>query len=173
MIKKDFDEVLPIISKIALFKYFDFTNQGDLQIIRDFYNNADVKLFKKGDVIIKEGDIGNEFYILTSGRVHVSKTTYSGDTLALAELQADKNVFFGETALISKDPRTATVSCIDDCKTIVLTNKVFDKLCEENALFGYRVIKVLCERLSSTLRDVNKDKAVLYEALVNEISAGD
>ena len=57
-----------------------------------------------------------------------------------------------------------------DCRLIVLAKDKFEAICEAEPVFGYRVMKELAKRMSSTIRSVNKDKAVLYEALFNEIS---
>ncbi|MCQ2241265.1 cyclic nucleotide-binding domain-containing protein [Treponema sp.] len=170
MVKADFEEVLPKLVKIALFNDFDPAKENDRRILKIVYDNVSIKYYKAGEVIINEGDLGDEFYILSSGKVHISKSTLSGDALALADLDDSMNIFFGETALISNDERTATVTALSDCRVLVLTRKSFDAICEAEPVFGYKVLKVLAGRMSNTIRGVNKDKAVLYEALFNEIS---
>lgn len=170
MEKADFEEVLPKIVKIALFNDFDPAKENDRRILEIVYDNVSIKNYKSGEVIINEGDFGDEFYILSSGKVHISKSTLSGDALALADLDDSMNIFFGETALISNDERTATVTALSDCRVLVLTRKSFDSICEAEPVFGYKVLKVLAGRLSNTIRSVNRDKTVLYEALFNEIS---
>lgn len=170
MKKTDFEEVLPRLAHISLFKDFDPENENDKRILRIVYDNVSIKMFKAGEEIIREGDVGDEFYILNSGSVHISKSTLLGDNLALADLDDFMNVFFGETALISNDQRTATVTALTDCRLIVLAKDKFEAICEAEPVFGYRVMKELAKRMSSTIRTVNKDKAVLYEALFNEIS---
>lgn len=170
MKKADFEEVLPRLLNIALFKDFSADDENDRRILKILYDNITIREYKKGEVIIKEADVGNEFYILRNGSVHISKNTLSGDSLALASLNADMNIFFGETALISNDERSATVSALTDCSVIVLGSEEFDKICEIEPVFGYRVLKALARRMSTTIKSVNKDKAVLYEALFNEIA---
>lgn len=170
MEKADFEEVLPKLVNIALFRDFDPEDENDRRILKIVYDNVAIKYYKKGEVIINEGDFGDEFYILSSGNVHIFKSTLSGDPLALADLDDSMNIFFGETALISNDQRTATVTALADCRVIVLTRKSFDSICQMEPVFGYRVLKVLAGRLLNTIRVVNKDKAALYEALFNEIS---
>ena len=83
------------------------------------------------------------------------------------------NIFFGETALISDDTRNATVSALTDCRILVLSSKKFHEMCKKEPVLGYRVLTVLANRMAQTIRNVNRDKATLYEALFNEISAVD
>ena len=167
------DEVLAKLVKIALFEDFDVTSENDKRILKAVYENTKIKNYKAGEVIIKEGDTGDEFYILSSGSVHISRNTPAGDSIALADLDASMNIFFGETALISNDTRSATVSALTDCRLIVLSSRKFHEICREEPVLGYRVLTVLARRMAKTIRDTNRDKATLYEALFNEISGGE
>ena len=57
------DEVLAKLVKIALFEDFDVTSENDKRILKAVYENTKIKNYKAGEVIIKEGDTGDEFYI--------------------------------------------------------------------------------------------------------------
>ena len=80
------------------------------------------------------------------------------------------NIFFGETALISNDTRSATVTANEECKVLVLTSRKFHELCQKQSLLGYRVMLKLAQRMINTISQTNKDKALLYQALFNEIA---
>ena len=54
-------------------------------------------------------------------------------------------------------------------RQLLRKGKLFLDLCEKEPVLGSRVLLVLARRLTETVRDVNKDKAILYEALCNEI----
>lgn len=168
----EFEKVLPKLVKIQLFSDFKLDNENDCRILKLVYENLTLKNFSKGDIIIKEGAYGDSFYILYSGSVQVLRNTPAGDKIALANLNADQNIFFGETALISKDTRSATVKASTDCTVVVLSSKKFIELCDKEPLLGYRVIIQLARRMAKTIRDTNTDKATLYEALFNEIEEG-
>lgn len=170
MERKNIDEVLPKLAKIALFSDFDLKKDSDKAILEQLYENISIKNFKPGQLIIKEGDTGDEFYILYSGSVHISRDTPAGDQIALADLDASMNIFFGETALISNDVRTATVKANSDCQVLVLSSRKFHELCNKQPVFGYKVLLKLAQRMSGTIQQTNKDKALLYQALYNEIA---
>ncbi len=65
--------------------------------------------YEFGDVIVKQGDEVDAFYLLTSGRARVVKETERRREIALATLRPGDT--FGETALLSGGTRTATVRC--------------------------------------------------------------
>ena len=81
------------------------------------------KTYKVGDNIIRHGDIGEEFFILTKGRCFV--TVFEPDTTGLERtariafnktISADKQVVgFGEISLLYKIRRTATISASSQC----------------------------------------------------------
>ena len=167
-----FEEVLPKLVKIQLFSDFNIDDENDCRILRAVYDSMTIENYQKGDIIIEEGKIGDDFYILYSGKVHISRKTPAGDEIALADLTSEMNIFFGETALISDDPRTATVSALTDCRCIALSSTKFLAVCDKEPLLGYRVLLKLAQRMAKTIRDTNSDKATLYEALFNEIEQG-
>lgn len=168
----NFEEVLPKLVKIQLFSDFNIDDENDCRILREVYDSMTIENYQKGDVIIEEGKIGDDFYILYSGKVHISRKTPAGDEIALADLTSEMNIFFGETALISDDPRTATVRALADCRCIALSSTKFLAVCDKEPLLGYRVLLKLAQRMAKTIRDTNSDKATLYEALFNEIEQG-
>ena len=57
-------------------------------------------------------------------------------------------------------------------RQLLRKGKLFLDVCEKEPVLGSRVLLVLARRLTETVRDVNKDKAILYEALCNEIEIG-
>lgn len=169
VLKKDFDEVLPKLMKVQLFEDFKPDNENDMRILKMVYSDLKVKTFSAGEEIIKEGEQGDIFYILTSGEVQVFRNTMSGDRLALANLSADMGIFFGETALIGTDTRGATVIAKTDCRTCTITGIKFKELCEKEPILGYRVMLCLAKRMSSTIKKTNSDMATLYGALFDEV----
>lgn len=167
-----FEEVLPKLVNIQLFSDFNPENENDVRILRTVYDSMTIENYQKGEVIIEEGKFGEDFYILYKGKVHISRKTPAGDEIALADLNSEMNIFFGETALISDDPRTATVKALTDCKCIALSSTKFLAVCDKEPLLGYRVLLKLAQRMANTIRDTNSDKATLYEALFSEIEQG-
>lgn len=169
MDKDNFETVLPKIAAIPLFSSFNIKNKDDVEILQSVYEIITIKKFKKGDVIIKEGAKGDLCYILYSGNVMISRKTPAGDTIALANLSSKEDVFFGENALITNEPRSATVTASSDCSTLALSGKRFLELCEKRPILGFRVTLYLAREMSKTIKATNNDKATLYEALFNEI----
>jgi CRP-like cAMP-binding protein len=76
-------------------------------------------------VIVQQGDVGDRFYILVRGAASVSRET-GGRTVSLGKLHDGD--YFGEMALLSHQPRNATVRSLTDCVCLSLPRDLFDRL---------------------------------------------
>lgn len=88
---------------------------------------------KAGDVIIKQGDDGDYFYVITQGRCVVTRETpVNREGIKLAELGVGES--FGEEALISDNKRNATVTLATDGALMRLNKEDFNALLNEPLL---------------------------------------
>jgi len=88
---------------------------------------------KAGDVIIKQGDEGDYFYVVTRGRCVVTRETpLNRDGIKLADLGPGES--FGEEALISETKRNATVTMLTDGSLMRLNKEDFKALLNEPLL---------------------------------------
>ena len=112
--------------------------------------------FTKGEVIFHHGDPADSLHLIASGRVAVRVQTPQGEQAILNVLGPGK--VFGELALIdSHAHRTATVSAIEQCETIVLRRAQFEKLRELHPQVDVVLLASLAaqvNRLSEHLFDV-------------------
>ena len=86
-----------------------------------------------GDVIIKQGDAGDFFYMINDGIALVSRELdEEGDSMEFAELKDGDS--FGESALISNKPRNATITMMTDGVLLRLSKEDFVTLLQEPTL---------------------------------------
>jgi CRP-like cAMP-binding protein len=105
--------------------------------------------FKKGHVLFKEGDDGEDMYIVQSGRVAIKKKLKEGDaTLAVLE----KGDFFGEMAILERLPRSASAEMLDDGDLIVIAGDIFGDMIKANPEIAVRMLR----KQSIRLRETNK-----------------
>ena len=97
----------------------------------------------KGYEIIKQGDPGDAFYLIASGRVSVFVN--KGEVrVKVAELGADK--YFGEMALISNEPRTATVMAEGLTELFVLQKSDFQNILMKNPSIAAKIKEAYQQR---------------------------
>ena len=158
-------DVLARIKKIDLFS--DFLK--DEERLKNVCSKIQIEKFKTGQVIIKEGELGDKLYILNKGTVRILKNTVSQEKYTVTLLMSDANIFFGEMALIDSDKRSATVVAESNCEVYSLDRKSYTKLCEKDPLMGYKITLHIAKRIALSLRKMNTDVITLFDALVNEV----
>jgi putative ABC transport system ATP-binding protein len=75
-----------------------------------------------GTPIIKQGDLGDKFYVVRNGRVEISKLK-DGHSDTMVHL--GPGAFFGELALLRNEPRAATVTATEPVEVLTLSKEVF------------------------------------------------
>ena len=93
-----------------------------------------------GKALCKEGETGQEFFVIVDGEVDVTK---NGKRLA----RRAAGEFFGEIALLEETPRMATVTARTPLRFFVLTRKDFRQLIRDNPGVERKVLRALARRL--------------------------
>lgn len=162
-------ELIIKLSHLEIFSDLDPENEEHYRIFNRLCAILEPVEFAAGEAIIREGETGDSLFILYSGEVQVRRKTPEGEQFATANLDATKNVFFGEVALVDRDTRSASVYALTLCKTLRLDGKMFKTLCTEEPLLGFFAMNRIACRIASSLRRANKDILLLYEALLDEV----
>lgn len=101
--------------------------------------------YKKGDVVVKQGDAGDYYYLIREGRCEVLRNTSSGQEVKLAELGVGES--FGEEALVSDSRRNATVRMLSAGTLLRLTKDDFVNLIK-NPLISTVSYEQGCDQVS-------------------------
>ncbi len=125
--------------------------------------------FPAGTLILREGEPGDELFLLLDGSVDVLKTTPYGDVYVTASLKAEYHCSFGEMAMIDRGKRSATVRAKTDCSTLSLGYDTFQKFCREYPSVGLELLMSISATLVRDLRMENENLHIVYQALIEEI----
>lgn len=126
---------------------------------------------KAGEFIMKQGDQGEELFLLLTGAVRVLKNTRQDEEYTIVDLKAEYNVFFGEMALMDSDVRSASIKVLEDCDVLVMAKNQFFELGNKHPEIGLPITRIIGKKICSNLRSVNNDVILLFDALVNEIQS--
>ena len=132
------DGKVELLKKVPLFSKL---NKQGLQQVAQIADELDLPAGKE---MATEGDRGREFFVLLNGEAEVTKQGSRINTMK-------KGDFFGEIALVTKMPRTATVTATSDVDVLVITERDFDALLKKSPEIGRNVAEALAERVAPEL----------------------
>jgi len=151
MVKIDFipqsklsDVVLDLLIEIPI---FDSLDSDELKIISRYMNIMD---FKKGEIIFKENERGDYVCFIANGALDVLKKTEKGKSVVISSLGKGRSI--GEMAVIDAFTRSATVRARVETTLVILTRDAFDKIVDQHAVIGVKMLKSIARLLSMNLR---------------------
>ncbi len=102
--------------------------------------------FPAGNVLFREGETGDEMYVIQAGLVQILKQV-GGDMRPLATL--GRGEFLGEMAILNGKPRTATAVVLEAARCLVIDAATLEQMISNNAEIAIRLVKKLARRLDS------------------------
>jgi CRP-like cAMP-binding protein len=128
------DQKLQLLRAVPLFSNCSKASLGQIARLVD-----EVSL-PAGRVLMREGRLGDEFFVIVEGKVRIER----GGRRVDIEGPGD---FLGEIALVDHRPRTATAICDTPCRLLVLGHREFHTLMAQSPAISNAVLKALAERL--------------------------
>jgi CRP-like cAMP-binding protein len=110
------------------------------------------KVYSDGDIIIRQGEMGDCMYVVQSGRVEVVQSSEHGEQ-HLAFLETGD--FFGEMAVFEKEVRSATVQSTGTARVLKVDKKTLLRRIREDPLLAVNLLQTMSHRI----RDLNAEIA--------------
>lgn len=118
------------------------------------------RIYAAGSVLFREGEHGDEMYVLQSGEVEISRRMRNEDTVIAVVAPGE---FFGEMAIVNNRPRSATATVKSEARLLVIDSRTFEAMLRGKTEIAVRMIQVLAGRLERAnqqielllLRDAN------------------
>jgi diguanylate cyclase (GGDEF)-like protein len=125
----------PVLVKSALFAGL---SELEFNAITAFLERLRLK---KGGVVFKEGDQGEDMFILLSGALSAFVSQSDGTMRWLFDVKPGE--FFGEMSIIANEPRSATITAKEDSSVMVLQGIDFYRLIYEYPMIGVKILKAI------------------------------
>ena len=110
---------------------------------------------ERDKVIFKEGDPGNDIYIISRGRFAVKIFSYAqpGEMEKITTLK--DNDIYGEFSIIDGSPRSASIVAEEDSDFIFSERETFQRFLEDNEHIGFIIMRNVAKILTAKLRRMN------------------
>ena len=125
-----------LIKRVPLFSH---CSKKELGLVAQIADEIDLP---EGKTLMREGDRGREFFILVEGSADVRRRNRKVNTLQNGD-------FFGEIALVSQRPRTATVTTSSPVRALVVTEQSFRSLLDRAPDVQRKVLQALADRVGA------------------------
>jgi cAMP-dependent protein kinase regulator len=129
VIQKSESQKLKITERLNKSFMFAALDHNEINIIVDAMEE---KNFVSGETVIKQGDEGNELFVVESGKLECSKVFKDTETPTFLKSYHPGEAF-GELALLYNAPRAATIVVSEDCKCWVLDRQTFNHIVKDAA----------------------------------------
>ena len=146
------DALIDSLSKIWL---FNGLAQDDLVQLSQL---AKTRVYKARETIVSKGDPAGEFYVLLRGRAKVTAQGKEGADTAINVMGPGE--VFGEVGILDGQPRSATVTTLEECEMAVVDKRAFDGLLAASPAVAIRLLTVLAGRIRELTTRV-EDRAFL------------
>jgi len=108
--------------------------------------------FAANTILFEEGDPGTEMYVIHEGHVRLTRGKGTVET-TLAVLPPGE--FFGEMAIVTSQPRSATATVVEPAKLLVLDSGTFESMVRNNAEIALRIIRKMATRLQAANNQID------------------
>lgn len=110
-------------------------------------------IYADGQVIFREGDVGDGCYVVIDGTVEISVKSKSGP-LVLSMM--GRNELIGEIAVFAEVPRTATATPRSRVEVLKISKELFSSVIRENPHAAVELIRILAVRLAENAKLLTK-----------------
>lgn len=125
------------------------------------------RFLQAGQVVVREGDPGTSMFVVLEGRVAVARETEGREPIIMEQLGAGE--FFGELALLTGVPRTASVVALEDAVVLELSHTGDRTAWADYGVEGDKVERAARERLMADAMRSNPLLAALSPELQSEL----
>jgi len=152
-----------LLNSLQAIPLFNSLSKKDISIL---LTNVHRRSYLAGEYIFYQGDPGIGLYLISEGKVMISRESGDGAKITLAVFQ--KGDFFGELALIDKDTRSASAVAKSNTELYVIFKPDLDEFIEKYPKKGIRILQGISEITASRLRTLNEDYFNLRKEIITE-----
>ena len=130
--------MLLTIEKVLILKSVKiFSSVPEAQLV-DLATIVESVEYDAGELIVRQGDLGNSMYIVANGKVRVFERDKELGILG-------SRAVFGELAALDPEPRAASVEAVEDCTLLRLDGESLYELMSGNKEVARGIVHVLCD----------------------------
>ena len=136
---------MDIVESLRKVTLFSGLHERDLKLLA---KSCKLRTFQEGQHLVKQGDDGIGLFIITAGRVKVTKTTAGGKEIDIAT--HGPGDFIGEFSVLDGAKRTASVIALEKTECALLTSWDFNAIMDTNPEIAVCILPIVVKRFRET-----------------------
>lgn len=112
------------------------------------------RVYQDGEIIIRQGEVGNCMYVIQEGKVEVLIEKDGQEVQLAVQREGD---FFGEMAIFERDVRSATIRALGQVRVLTIDKKNLLRRISQDPSLAFRIV----ETMSHRIRELNEENAQL------------
>ncbi len=121
------------------------------------YKGMTGKVYQDGDVVVRQGEVGDCMYMISSGKAEV--LVKKGSKQVLLAVLGPRD-FFGEMAIFDREKRSATVRAKGELRVIAIDKENFEKRIIQMPWLAFSLLEKMSHRIREADRELVKAKKV-------------
>jgi HEAT repeat protein len=143
---------LPIMERVLFLRRVPLFADLPPEDLKRIASIAGEHLFKDGEAFVREGELGDEMYIIVSGKVRVVTGPEGQTELA----RRGPGEYVGEMSLLTHEPRMASLIAQGDVRALCIEQSKFERILLEKPEIGLYVMRSLIHRLQDSRASVER-----------------
>ncbi|MBP7462540.1 MAG: mechanosensitive ion channel [Candidatus Delongbacteria bacterium] len=139
------------------FRHIRILNPFSRDQLQELARQVKCEWYGRGEYLVRQGEPGSSFYIIKSGQVEVLIEGANGELNSVGRFGS--NYFFGERALLTGEPRNATIKAVDDTEAIVINKEEFGRMLIASPQMA-EALSVILEQRQAELMMIKEDAAL-------------
>jgi len=119
------------------------------------------RVFEDGEVVVRQGDVGDCMYVIQEGKVGVYLESPDADAVLLAEPGVGEMI--GEMAIFERQPRSATVKAHGQARILTVDKRNFLRRVQEDPSLAFRVLETMSHRIRDLNLEIQRLRAATAE----------
>jgi CRP/FNR family cyclic AMP-dependent transcriptional regulator len=142
------------VDEIALLQQIPLFADLSKETLASLAGTLEQRTYRKGQTILRQGEAGESLFVIVSGQVRIYTLSPDGHELSMCIYS--KGDFFGEMALLTGQPRSASAEAMRRTETLVLHRLAFHNHLLSHPQAAVRLIETLSQRLRRTTESVEE-----------------
>jgi len=130
---------------VHILKNIPYFSELTIEEMQNLVASSQKRRYSRGSIVLHKDEVGDETYLIMTGKVKVIVTHTDGKEIILNILKSGD--FFGEMAVFDNMPRSATVVAEEDCELLIISRENIENQIKRNPQIAFKLLSDMSRRL--------------------------